>query len=198
MGAQREIVSKIRKKDADYVISLKGNQGALHEDVKLYFEDEELLKKCAYTYKVEKARSSIEKREYWLLSDVSWLPQRTKWTGLTSVGMTRNTIIKNGKTSIETRFFISSLTDDVVLFARAVRGHWMVESMHHHLDVTFREDANQTLDKRAAFNLNIMRKMVLNVLKLVELSRMKPMSLKKKRYAISLNFRRFLDDLLAA
>jgi predicted transposase YbfD/YdcC len=37
--------------------------------------------------------------------------------------------------------------------ARAIRGHWMVESYHWHLDVTFREDANHTLDKAAAYNL---------------------------------------------
>jgi predicted transposase YbfD/YdcC len=196
MGAQREIVAKIRKKRGDYVIGLKGNQGTLHEDVKLYFEDKELLEKCAYTYKVEKARGGIEKREYWQTDDVSWLTQKEKWAGLKSIGMTRNTIVKDNKTTTETRFFISSLQTDAELFAKAVRGHWIVESFHWHLDVTFREDANQTLDKRAAYNLNIINKMALNVLKLVELSGMKPMSLKKKRYAISLDFEGFMKDIL--
>ena len=31
--------------------------------------------------------------------------------------------------------------------ARCVRGHWLVESVHWYLDVTFREDGNQTLEK---------------------------------------------------
>ena len=197
-GAYRDIVAKIRKKRADYVIGLKGNQGTLHEEVKLYFEDEELLKKCDYTYKIEKARGGVEKREYWQLDDVSWLPQKKEWAGLKSVGMTRNTIIKGDKTTQETRFFISSLSRDVETFARAVRGHWVVESFHWILDVVFCEDANQTLDKRAAYNLNIINKMALSVLKLVELSGMKPMSFKKKRYAISLDFEGFMKDILAA
>ena len=47
----------------------------------------------------------------------------------------------------EYRFFISSLKEDIDLFSRAVRGHWSVESMHRHLYVTFREDANLTLDR---------------------------------------------------
>lgn len=45
MGTQRDIVKKIRRKKADYVLALKGNQGTLYDDVKLYFSDEEFLKK---------------------------------------------------------------------------------------------------------------------------------------------------------
>ena len=44
--------------------------------------------------------------------------------------------------------------------------------MHWHLDVTFREDANTTLDKLAAKNQNIIRKWSLSILKMIEL--MKP------------------------
>ena len=39
MGCQKNIVKTIIDKGADYVLGLKGNQGALHEGVKLYFED---------------------------------------------------------------------------------------------------------------------------------------------------------------
>ncbi len=41
MGRQREIACKIRDKGADYVPALKGNQGLLHEDVKLWFEEQD-------------------------------------------------------------------------------------------------------------------------------------------------------------
>ncbi|PCI39662.1 MAG: hypothetical protein COB50_00845 [Thiotrichales bacterium] len=36
MGCQKAIVEKIIKKVGDYVISLKGNQGNLHADEKLF------------------------------------------------------------------------------------------------------------------------------------------------------------------
>jgi predicted transposase YbfD/YdcC len=84
---------------------------------------------------------------------------------------------------------------DVGEIARAIRGHWMVESYHWHLDVTFREDDNQTLDKQAAFNLNIIRKLALNILKLFEVGK-KPKSLKKKRFAIGTNPEKHLERLL--
>ncbi len=168
MGTQIEIVKKIRKKRADYVLSLKGNQGTLHKDVKQYFDDSELLAQCEYTKTIEKARSGIEKREYWQTDDIKWLEQKKDWTGLKSIAMTRNTIIKDDVETTEIRYFISSLPLDVKEIARAIRGHWMIESYHWHLDVTFREDDNHTLEKQAAFNLNIIRKLALNVLKMYE------------------------------
>ena len=65
--------------------------------------------------------------------------------------MERKTITrKDGTKSVEYRHFISSMKEDIELFSMAVRKHWSVEVMHWHLDVTFREDANQTFEKMAA------------------------------------------------
>ena len=99
----------------------------------------------------------------------------------------------------EYRYFISSLPEDINLASRARRGHWSVESMHWHLDVTFREDYNTTSDKTAAQNHNIIRKWCLNILKLAELSlSIKRLSLKKKRFAIGLRPVKFLEEVLNA
>ena len=195
MGCQTDIVAKIRKKRADYVLALKGNQPGLHEDVKQYFADTDLLKNCTYTKTVEKARGGIEKREYWQSEDIAWMAQKKEWAGLKSIAMTRNTIIKSGIETTETRYFISSLPLGVDGIARAIRGHWMVESYHWHLDVTFREDENHTLEKQAAFNLNIMRKLALHVLKIYEVGR-KPRSLRKKRFAICTNPAKHISAIL--
>ena len=195
MGTQKEIVKKIKQKQADYVLALKGNQGNLHEDVKLYFNDPEILKHCAYKKTVEKARSGFEKREYWQSEDISWLEEKKDWVGLKSVVMTRNTIVKNGETTTETRYFISSLTLDIEDIARAIRKHWMVESYHWHLDVTFREDANHTADKEAAYNHNIIKKLAINVLKLLEVGR-KNVSMKGKRFMISLNVVKYFEKIM--
>lgn len=71
----------------------------------------------------------------------------------------------------------------------------MVESYHWHLDVTFREDGNHTLEKQASYNLNIMRKLSLNILKLIEVGK-KGLSLKKKRYAIGTNPEKHLELIM--
>jgi predicted transposase YbfD/YdcC len=195
MGAQRDIVKKIRKKRADYVLALKGNQETLHDDVKLYFGDLDLLKECEYHKTLEKARGGIEQREYWQTEDIAWLTQKKDWAGLKSIAMTRNTIIKDGAETSETRYFISSLPTDAKEVARAIRGHWMVESHHWHLDVTFREDDNHTIEKQAAFNLNILRKLALTVLKIYDAGK-KSLSLQRKRFAIGTNPEKHLESIL--
>ena len=195
MGCQTEIAKKIRVKRADYVLAVKGNQPNLHEDIKLYFEDQGLLSSCAYTNTLEKARGGIEKREYWQTEDIAWLPQKKVWAGLKSIAMTKNTITKDEHQTTEIRYFISSLSMDVKEIAKAIRGHWMVESYHWHLDVTFREDDNHTLEKQAAFNLNILRKLALGVLKMYDIGK-KTMSLKLKRFSICTNPQKHLDSIM--
>ena len=196
LGTQTAIVKKIRQKRADYVLALKANQGKLLEDVSLYFSEDKFLKKCAYKKTVEKARGKAEKREYWQTEDISWLSQKKEWAGLKTVILTRNTVTgEEGKVSIEERYFISSLPAGIEEAARAVRGHWMVESYHWHLDVTFREDENHTIEKQAAYNLNIMRKLSMNILKLIEVGN-KSLSLKKKRYAIGTNPEKHLEQII--
>lgn len=197
MGTQTAIVKKIRQKRADYVLALKANQGNLLEDVKEYFADKEFLEKCAYKKRIEKARGNMEKREYWQTEDISWLSQKKEWSGLKSIILTRNTIVgADGSAAVEERYFISSLPTDIEEAERAVRGHWMVESYHWHLDVTFREDGNHTLEKQASYNLNIIRKLALNMLKLLEVGS-RPLSMKKKRYAIGTNPEKHLEKLMS-
>ena len=194
MGTQTAIAEKIRGKRADYVLGLKGNQGSLYESVREYFFDAEFLKrikeKGSYKKTSEKAHSQLEIREYYQTEDIKWLEQRGGWKGLKSIIMERKTLIKGKTERVEYRYFISSLKEDIELASRAIRGHWSVESMHWHLDVTFREDANMTIDKTAAQNLNIIRKVT-------ELSKQK-LSMKKKRFAISLRPTMLLDVVLNA
>jgi predicted transposase YbfD/YdcC len=200
IGCQREIAKKIIDKEADYVLALKGNQGNLHEDVREYFEDSELRQKVkesgGYHRTVEKAHGQVETREYYQTEDIEWQEDRKKWKGLKSIGMVETTTEKpDGTKTKETRYFISSLALMILFFAKTVRGHWAIESMHWHLDVTFKEDSNKTLDATAAQNLSILRKIALSILKLVDVGK-KRCSLKRKRYIISANNSKFLKKIM--
>ena len=117
--------------------------------------------------------------------------------GLKTILLTRNTVMgADGKVHKEERYFISSLPVEIEEAARAVRGHWIVESYHWHLDVTFREDENRTIDKIAAQNLNIIRKWSLSILKMTDVSRNKRLPMKKKRYVIGLRPIKHLEEVL--
>ncbi len=110
--------------------------------------------------------------------------------------MEEKTIIKDGKEKKEYRYYISSLKEDISLFSRAVRGHWAVESIHRQLDVTFREDANHTLDKTAAQNQNIIRKWCLSILKMLQIGG-KKMLLQRKRFNIGMNPVKYIEEILS-
>jgi predicted transposase YbfD/YdcC len=199
IGTQKEIVVKIRQKQANYVLALKANQKTLYTDVNQCFADPVFLAtKTLYFKTTQKARGNIELREYWQSKDISRLSTQDNWMDLRTIVMTKNTVTKpDGTVSEQTRYFISSLPLNVKEIVRVIRGHWMVESAHWHLDVTFGEDANRTLDRMAAFNLNILRKLVLNFLKIMDLSEFKgSVSLKTRRFITSCDPIKYLQQLL--
>lgn len=169
MGCQKEIAKKITEKEADYVLGLKGNQGTMHDDVKMQFEgaaEAMLTQKTAdYFEDVSGDHGRIETRKYWITSDIDWLSNKDAWQGLKSVGIVQSTREVGDKVSTERRYFLTSLDADAKLFAKAVRGHWGVEnSLHWSLDVTFKEDACK-VKGNAAQNLSHLRHIALNLLK---------------------------------
>ena len=187
MGTQTKIAEKIIKKKADYVLAVKGNQETLHNDLIAYFDDADFRKKIIedgnYKKTVEKSHSQIEVREYYQTNDVKWLTNENKWKNLKSIGIVEKTIKKKDKESKEIRYYISSIAPEIDLFEKAVRGHWGIEIMHWHLDVTFKEDSNKTIEETANKNMNIIRKWALSILKLFDIG--KKMSLKLKRFSIN-------------
>ena len=162
MGTQTKIAERIIAGKADYCLALKGNQSSIHDDVRLYFETETVT---STTVSCEKGHGRCERREYFLETEINWLYGRERWTGLRAIGAVHSTITIKGKSTVETRYFLTSLTniDD---FSRAVRAHWGIENLlHWHLDVTFGEDSSKIRNKNAAAVWNVLRKLALEHLK---------------------------------
>ena len=76
MGTQKDIVTQIRQKRADYVLALKRNQEGLFLDVSLAFVDPKFLANCAYHKTTQRARGNFEVREYYQSDKIGWLSQR--------------------------------------------------------------------------------------------------------------------------
>ena len=74
--------------------------------------------------------------------------------------------LRDGKETIEVRYYISSLAMGVKRFARAVRGHWGIEnSCHWVLDVTYREDESRIREEVLRENFAWLNRFTLSLLK---------------------------------
>lgn len=168
MGCQKKIASAIREKKADYVLAVKGNQPTLEKEVKAILDDKDSLVKCDYhkTESEKKDHGRVEVREYYITNKISSLSDKKNWKDIKSVGMVKSSRTVNGKTSLETRYFIASIKSDPKLFAKAVRKHWSIEnSLHWVLDVVFNEDYSRSRKDCSAQNLGSLRKIALNLIR---------------------------------
>ncbi len=165
MGCQRAIAQKIKDREADYVLALKGNQGSTHADVKLWFEDEGCDNSEHYQ-STDGGKGRIEIRDYWICEQIDWLVERHPgWAGLRSIGRVTSHRELHGKTSVQTRYFITSLPADAAIFAHAVRSHWGIENrLHWVLDVIFSDDHCTVRADQAPKNFTVIKHMALNLM----------------------------------
>ena len=109
---QKSITQKIVKGGGDYLISLKGNQGTLHEDVKLNFEqpcEQAIANMQSMETSPEKGHGRIEIRRCRVNTNIDWLRERhPQWTDLKSIVAVESERHLGDKISNETRYFISS------------------------------------------------------------------------------------------
>jgi predicted transposase YbfD/YdcC len=168
MGTQKAIAAEIVKGGADYVLAWKGNQETLHKAV-IDSIDEQLegdLADARESTTREKGHGREESRTYLQLPAPTNLPGFTLWKGLKTIGMVTSVCVRDGKETIEIRYYISSLDMDVKRFARAVRGHWGIENTcHWSLDITYREDESRIREKALRENFAWLNRFTLSLLK---------------------------------
>lgn len=169
MGTQKEIANQIINKKADYVLALKGNQSTLHHDIRLFLEAE--VRKTNHSKitdcyeEIDKGHGRIEQRICYVSDQIHWLEQQKQWRDLKTVIMLESRVSVGAHTTVEQRYFISSLAANAKQIAEAIRSHWAVEnSLHWILDVTLREDDSRIRKDHAPENMAMIRHIILNML----------------------------------
>ncbi|UVS60258.1 MULTISPECIES: ISAs1 family transposase [Nitrosomonas] len=171
MGCQKKIAEQIKQQGGDYVFSLKGNQGNLHDDVKTFFTSSLSPAVTSVSYEGEHGR--IETRSIRATADIAWLQERHDWKSLRSIIAITATRETDNKVTEEIRYFISSLdANDPERLERVVRAHWAIENnLHWVLDIAFDKDSNRTRKGHSAANLAVIRHIALNLIKAEKTSR---------------------------
>jgi len=170
MGCQVEIADKIVAQKADYLLALKGNQPTLEADVVDYFRTAPVAELVTKTT-VEKGHGRIETRTYTASKAVDWIVSERSYPGQPRF-TTIKTIVKvdtrtehADRSTFDTRTYISSTTLDIERIAKAVRGHWGVESMHWLLDVEFKDDLSHYCTGHGAKNMAVIRRFALDLVR---------------------------------
>jgi predicted transposase YbfD/YdcC len=169
-GCQKEIARQIVAAGGDYILTVKGNQGHLLEDVQQCIIDADEADfagiDCEEYETEERGHGRQEKRSYLIIRKPQGIREAAEWAGLEVVGMCYRERTVAGRTSEETRYFIGSKRAGARYYGKALRNHWQVENnLHWQLDVTFGEDDSRVRQRRAAENFAVLRRVALSLLK---------------------------------
>lgn len=169
MGCQTKIAQAILDKGADYLLAVKDNWPTLSGEIEHYFADA-LDRDLERFETTDGDHGRIEARRHVLSHDVAWLstdrrfPGEPRFPGLKAIAMVE--VERDGKTSRERRYFLSSARLDVRLFARAVRCHWHIENrLHWVLDVVFHDDLSRLRSGFGPQNMAVVKHMAMNLIR---------------------------------
>lgn len=171
MGTQTKIAQTILDRGGDYLLALKGNQFSLHGEIRRYLDDPAATIHSRFET-TDGDHGRIEVRRHRVSHDVDWLttdrrfPDEPRFPGLRAIAVVEAEVERNGSTSLERRFYLSSLPLNAKLFACAVRCHWHVENrLHWMLDVVFHEDLSRLRSGAGPQNMATVRHMAMNLLR---------------------------------
>lgn len=198
MGCQTKIVDLIIEKKANYLIGLKGNQGNLNEDVRLFFANKPAHAAFSSEIEADKGHGRLEERECTISNDIKWLRERhPHWKELNTVIEIKSQRKIKDEITIEKRYYISSLIASPDKILNSIREHWGVENkLHWVLDIVFNDDQCRIRKGNAPRNIAIIKKTALNLLQIIKKT-MPRVSLKAMRKLAGWDHS-FLDSVLIA
>lgn len=179
MGCQRAIAEKILARKADYLLAVKGNQPSLYQAIQGAFIDHK--DQIVHVEQVEQGHGRIVAQRCSVLP-ATGIVSASDWPDCAVIARIDSVRQVKGKPlGMEQRYYIASRDLAPAEVAEAVRSHWGIENqLHWVLDVTLKEDASTVRKDHAPENLSLVKKIVLNLLRMDTTDTVKS-SLRQKR-----------------
>jgi predicted transposase YbfD/YdcC len=173
IGCQTEIANQIVEQGGDYLLSVKGNQGCLQQDIAFIFERAQRAEfrgiDSDYAHTISEGHGRREGRECWIIDDkkqLEFIRNRNKWAGLQTIALIRTQRWEGEKFTCEDRYFISSALTDAEHILAIKRAHWGIENeLHWILDVAFQEDKHRLVLGNGPANFAVLRHIAATLLK---------------------------------
>jgi predicted transposase YbfD/YdcC len=172
MGCQEAVAEKIVQEKGDYLLALKGNQGAWYDAVAFMFQEAQSEGSsiiCSYEETLDKDHGRVERRRCWATEELGLVERvsgKKMWHSVKSIVMVEHKRVTHEKTTIEIRYYLSSCPANAKRQLGASRTHWQVEnSVHWVLDVAFGEDNCRAHEGHSAENFAVLRRIAFNLIK---------------------------------
>lgn len=166
-GTMTHVAAAIVDKKGDYILALKKNNKLFYNEVQSFFhhfEGTTLIKDIAQS--IDKQGLRMDTRTCSIITDLQYFPDAQAWKNLKTLVLIKSQRTLNGKTTIEERFYLSSLRYDAAALLDAIRRHWSIENnLHWSLDVAFNEDKLRLKEKNAALCMAVLRRFALALIK---------------------------------
>lgn len=169
IGTQTAIAQTILNRGGDYLLALKANRPATFKDVAEFFADPHATA-VQTVQTTDGDHGRIENRRHCVCHDVGWLfserryPHEVAFPGLAMIAMVEAETDREGKTSRERRYYLSSAKLDAKTFAKAVRAHWGIENnLHWVLDVVFHDDLARLRTGHGPENMAVVKHFAINL-----------------------------------
>lgn len=167
LHCQRKTLEKIAVKSAHVVVQVKKNQPKLRDAVVSQFQTVfDAKKEKVVTEVTQTLHGRKEERIAFQLKAKLPTELAEKWPTIRSIIAVERHRTINGKGTIDTSYYISSLSPNHKLLGQYIRQHWRIEnSQHYVLGVVFKEDSSRICLDGAVENIALFRRSVMNMLK---------------------------------
>jgi predicted transposase YbfD/YdcC len=190
IGTQTTIAEIIVRRGGDYLLALKGNRLATHDDVVRFFDAPSADMIGPVHETVDSDHGRLEQRRHVVCHDVQWMRSDRRYADepgfphLAMIAMVESRTERGAKVERQRRYYLSSAKLDAKTFAAAVRAHWGIENrLHWVLDVIFHDDLARLRTGSGPQNMAVVKHMAMNMVRAAN----DRLSLKVRRKKANLN-----------